>query len=95
MMESILKTINVSIVQTLCLTSSSRLQHGHPLVIWEFLQKELSDDLALSVIHFHSSRKQLPNSPIKTTYFHMQISLSEFVLPLSVGHQVVQPCTDL
>ena len=36
--------------------------------------------------------KQLPSSLNKT---HMHISVSEFVVPLFVGHQIVQPCTDL
>ena len=41
--------------------------------------------------HLHG--KQFPITHNKTTYFHMHISISEFVIPLCCRYQVVQSCT--
>ena len=65
MMESILKAI-ISIVQNICLASSGQLLHGHPLVLREFLQKALPDDLTLGEMYFHSSREAVTSTLNKT-----------------------------
>ena len=41
--------------------------------------------------HLHG--KQFPSILNKTTYFHMHISISEFVIPLCCRYQVVLSCT--
>ena len=51
----------------------------------------LFDDLTLNVMFF--SWKQLPSTLNKIPYFHVNISVSKFVLHYVVGVQVVQPCT--
>ena len=74
----------MSRVQTIIWTSSCQLLHGLLLVLWYFLQKALPDDVTLNILLFSSSRKH------PTNYFvHMQISNSEFVIPLCYGYQVV------
>ena len=41
----------------------------------------------------HLQGKQLPITRNKTTYFHMHISISEFVMPLCCRYQVVLSCS--
>ena len=46
------------------------------------------------MVHFCSSRKAASKFS-KSPNFHMHISISEFVIPLSIGHQIGLPCIDV
>ena len=41
----------------------------------------------------HLQGEQLPSNHNKTTYFHMHISISKFVIPLCCRYQVLLSCT--
>ena len=74
MVESILKTNSAKIKQ-ITLTSSCQLLHGLPISATLMCKMQLPGDL--------SQGKHLPSTVYRTPYFHLHISLSEFVMPLS------------
>ena len=89
MMESILKTINWSIVKNL--VSFCMVFH---LFSDNFCRKRC---LMISLSMWSSSHlqgKQLPRSKLnKIPYFNRNISASKCVIPLHCRSRVVQPCT--
>ena len=58
-----------------------------------FCRKHCLLTLLLMCCSSHLHGKQFPSILNKTTYFHMHIYISEFVIPLCCGDQVVLSCT--
>ena len=92
MMESALKTIN-SVKSANCHINKFLSASGWPLVVENFCRKLCQMTSLLVWYASHLQEKQLPSALNKIPNLHMHISISEFVIPLFVGHQVVQPCT--
>ena len=83
MMESILKTINSVNSANYHLNKFLSASAWSSLSTLIILQKGMLDDLTLNVVAFPSSMKQLPSILNKISYFHLYISISEFVILLS------------